>query len=95
MIKLNRWIPTKKNAAFKRINFWIYIKISTTTFVTAKIPTFSQGGQHTTKFFFLLHSYFFMYQTYHEFTKTVKNWIMKYLQISLLISGKFEIHRFD
>ena len=37
MIKLNRWIPTKKNAAFKRINFWIYIKISTTTFVTAKI----------------------------------------------------------
>ena len=43
-IKLDRLIPSKKEATFKRVNIWIPIKISTLIFVTVYIQYFSQGA---------------------------------------------------
>ena len=72
MIKLNRWIPSKKKAAFMRINIWIYTKISMPIFITKLLLIKVRGIQQNIFFPISLVS-----SISRPIMKMVKYWIMK------------------
>ena len=72
MIKLNRWIPSKKKAAFMRINIWIYSKISMPIFITKLLLIKVRGIQQNIFFPISLVS-----SISRPIMKMVKYWIMK------------------
>ena len=72
MIKLDRWIPSKKKAAFMRINIWIYTKISMPIFITKLLLIKVRGIQQNIFFPISLVS-----SISRPIMKMVKYWIMK------------------
>ena len=77
MIKLNRWIPSKKKAAFMRINIWIYTKISMPIFITKLLLIKVRGIQQNIFFPISLVS-----SISRPIMKMVKYWIMKLYQFA-------------
>ena len=73
MIKLNRWIPSKKKAAFMRINIWIYTKISMPIFITTKLLLIKVRGIQQNIFFPIS----LVSSISRPIMKMVKYWIMK------------------